>query len=77
MGKNLLNKIHNIQVKHQSFKPDGQNDEIEYDRLAIEVTVDGEITELLFQPTDSQGKLAYTLLRVADDVKNTVAPGVK
>jgi len=73
MAKNLLNKIHSIAVDHRSFTPDGQSTPVEYDRLAVEVTVDGEIVVLEFVPSESQGKLAYTLLRVADDVKSTVA----
>lgn len=77
MVKSLLSKIKDIYVEDSEFTPDGATEPIKYKRLIIQVQLDGEPEQLQFVPSDSQGKAGYTLLRVADDVKSTVASTIK
>jgi len=73
MAKSLLSKVKDIYQDNREFTNRETGELIEYKRLAIEVVLDGEVEVLEFVPSDAQGKAGYTLLRVADDVKNTVA----
>lgn len=73
MPKSLLNKIKDVFVDERSFTNRETGELIEYKRLAIVVDLDGEEGIVEFVPSDAQGKAGYTLLRVADDVKTTVA----
>lgn len=72
MAKSLLNKVKNIYQDDRSFTNTETGELIEYRRLAIVVTLDGEDEVLEFVPSSAQGKAGFTLLRVADDVKKTV-----
>lgn len=64
----VFKKINDVVISEQSFVPEGQKEAIKYKRLIIAVEFDGVIEELEFVPSDSQGKLAYRILALADDV---------
>jgi len=74
---NLKDKLQSIYVEESEFTPDGQSQPIVYKRLVLEVSLDGEFEKLEFVPSEKLGKAGYTLLRVADDVKKTVASQTK
>lgn len=73
MVKSLLTKVKDIYVDERSFTNKESGELVEYKRLAIVVDLDGEEGIIEFVPSDAQGKAGYTLLRVSDDVKKTIA----
>jgi len=70
----LKNKVKDLYVDNREFTNRDTGELIEYKRLAVVVDIDGAEEVLDFVPADSLGKAGFTLLRVADDVKNTVDP---
>jgi len=45
------------------------NETVDYTRLVITVTIDGVDSELEFAPAKREGRSAYAVLQLADDVE--------
>lgn len=63
----VLQKVTDLVIAEKQFTPDGESKPVTYKRLLVLVEFDGVTEELEFVPSDSQGKLAYRILALADD----------
>lgn len=64
----VINKLTDAVIANMQFTDEQTGKAVNYKRLVIAVEFDGVTEELEFQPSSSQGKLAYRILQLADDV---------
>lgn len=65
----IYGKIADVTLENKSFTNKETGEIIEYKRVVIHVKLDGEDDVVELVPANAEGKSAYKVLKLADDVE--------
>jgi len=68
MSVSILNKLQDVTIEDREFTDKDTGEIIEYKEVLLHIAFDGEVETVGARIAKSEGKAAYRLIRLADEV---------